>query len=316
VNRLFGVALLAPLLWACTRSNRNLLTDLEASAKRAPRADADALLQRRDWPLAFLGGPNSTRLPLRKSGLPVVRGSVNGVELMLVLDTGASVVALSGAAARKTRLYLPPGKEVEAISPGYNPGYRRAVCDSIRLGALRFGRGVVGVPSREATGRAPGGLTTRTWGILGCPALGRFVVRFDFRRHEVSLRRHGGPAGAPLFTEARVNGTRLWMLVDSGAGRTYLEPWAASRLGLLSERDRPRHTTKSAAFGRGHTTAIRLDRLGVAGQHFTDVRAAVVNTFGDIVLPDGHKPAGLLGLAGLGERVWTIDFRRRRLHVE
>ncbi len=304
------------LVAACARSNRSVLDDLEEQATLAPRADADRLLESESWALAIGAGARTVTLPLEDASLPVVRGRVNGVEVPLVLDTGASLVMLSGGAAGGAGIYLPAGEPIEAISPGYNPNYRRGVIDSLEFDGLRFGPGVVGVPAKEASGRAPGGLSTKVYGIAGCPVLGHFVVTFDFKANEVRLAPHRRRASAPLFVQAEVNGGTYWFLVDSGASRIYLEPWAALELGLISESKARRYRNKSSTFGRGKVTKVEIDARRVAGEDFREVEAGVVSTFGTIRHSAGWRPAGLLGLAGLGERVWVVDFAAQTLSIE
>ena len=318
MNRIRPATLLVLLVVAaaCTRSNRSLLDDLEQEATLSPRADADRMLAADSWGLPLAPGAGTVTLPMEDATLPVVKGVVNSVEIPLVLDTGASLVMLSGGAAADTRVYLPRGDPIEAVSPGYNPVYRRGVVDSLELPSLRFGPGVVGVPAKEASGRAPGGLSTRSYGIAGCPVLGHFIVTFDFRAQEVRLLPHRQPASAPLFVEVGVNGKTFWLLVDSGASRIYLEPWAALELDLISEKRARRYRSKSAAFGKGKITKVEIDTLHVADETFLEVDAAVVRTFGEIRHGSGWRPAGLLGLAGLGERSWTVDFAARTLSVE
>ena len=301
---------------ACARSNRSLLDDLEEQAVLAPRPDADRILESESWELPFAAGAGQVTLPMEDASLPVVMGAVNGVEVPLVLDTGASLVMLSGRGARAARLYLPPGDPIEAISPGYNPNYRRGVVDAVEFDGLRFGPGAVGVPSKEASGRAPGGISSKIYGIAGCPVLGHFVVTFDFKAHEVRLVPHRGRASAPLFVEATVNNGTYWFLVDSGASRIYLEPWAALELGLISEQKARRYRSKSSAFGKGKVTRVEIESMEVAGETFAEVDAGVVRTFGTIRHSAGWRPAGLLGLAGLGEGVWVVDFAAQTLSVE
>jgi hypothetical protein len=236
---------------------------------------------------------------------------VNGVELPLVLDTGSSFPMLSGPAARQARLYVPPADPVRTISPGFDARYRLGVFDTLSLGNLGFGRGVTLIPEREASA------SRGAYGIVGCSVLGHFRITFDFDARRVHLQPHGQLADhQPLFAGVRIGDRRFAMLVDSGASRVFLEPWAARELGLISEAEAERYADKSEAFRGGRLqAALRLEILEVAGKTFRDVRAGVAHTFGDERSKDGARLGGLLGLAGLGKHVWTLDFATGTLSV-
>lgn len=290
------------LLAACAQSNESILAELEQQATARPDAGADALIDRSPDSVPRIGPARAITLPLGSERLPTVQGRVNGAPLPLMLDSGASLVSLSGPAARAARLYLPRRPEERAISPGFDALYRMGVFDSLDLGGLRFGRGVASVPLRDAV--------SGSYGIVGCTVLGQYRVTFDFKRRTVRLE-PGHGAGRPFFVPARIGGRTYWLLVDSGATRVYLEPWAALELGLISERAASSHGRKSDAFRSGRVTRIRIESMEVAGREFEDVAAGVVHTFGK-----RGKPAGLLGLVGLGELVWTLDFAAQTIRVK
>jgi predicted aspartyl protease len=113
----------------------------------------------------------------------------------------------------------------------------------------------------------------------------------------------------------RIDGRPYWLLVDSGASRLALEPWAALELGLITEAEAARHAKRAGASGGGRTTRLRVGPVEVAGLTVPSVKAIVVNTF-DGAADGDIRPAGLLGLAAFGDRVWTLDYGRRRLAVE
>ncbi len=93
------------------------------------------------------------------------------------------------------------------------------------------------------------------------------------------------------------NGTPYSFLVDSGANHLALEPWVTRELGLKGRR-------------------VLLETVEVAGRTFKNTRARVLATFGNVKDKDGKRPAGLLGLAGFGDLVWTLDYGRKHLTVE
>ena len=118
--------------------------------------------------------------------------------------------------------------------------------------------------------------------------------------------------GEPFFVAVSIGKRKYLLLVDSGATRVFLEPWAALELGLIDTADAARHESKSESFRSGRSTRIRLAEVTVAGQTFRDVPGGVVHTF-----PKGEgRPAGLLGLLAFGELAWTLDFTAKTIRLE
>lgn len=296
------------LATACAHSNVRLAGELEREAVARPRPELDAVLAEPDR--AVPGSLQAAAFPMQPGELPAVRGRVNGAPLTLLLDTGSTHVYLSGRGARAARVYVPPGDEVGIVTPGDHTPYRLCAFARLEIGPLAFGPGVAAFPLWEAAGGKHHDC------IVGGSILSHFRVTFDFRRREVRLEPHGQRATAgTLFTEARIAGRSYWLLVDSGATRLGLEPWAALELGLISEAEVARHVKRPGASGGGRTTRLRVGPVEVAGLTVPSVKAMVVNTFDGEV--DGEiRPAGLLGLAAFGERVWTLDYGRKRLAVE
>ncbi len=295
-----ALALLA--LAACARSNASILADLE-------RDDSAEALAERPFPLASGSG---TTLPMEEGRLPVVLGAPNGVRMPLVVDTGTSHLWLSGPAARDARLRLSGGGARTVVSPGYAEQARLGVIDRLDLGALRFGRGAALVSLREQPSFWYHHLPGPGYGILGTSVLGHFRVTFDFARREIRLRAHGlATGGRALLAPVTIGGRERWFLVDSGAAHLFLEPWLARDLGLISTRRAARHGTKADRAEDKVVTIVRVPEVTIAGRRFEDVRAGVVHTF------DGEQEiGGLLGFAGFGRLVWTVDFGTRELLVE
>jgi len=256
------------LLAACATRNDRLLADLETRSRdrAAPPAAATPL--------------RPARLPLGPDARPVVPGAVNGVPARLLLDTGSSVVVLSGRLAARAGLWLAPGGALEAIAPGRPLALRRGVAERIEFGGLRFDGAEVFVARREPP-----------WGVdavIGCSILSRFRATFDFRRREVRLSPHGLAATPePLFTVAKVAGRERLLMLDSGALGLFLEPWAM----------------------RGVAGRTTVELLGVRCE---EVPVRKIDTFPG----EDAKHAGLLGFPSLGAHAWTIDFASRTLALE
>ncbi|NUN52619.1 MAG: membrane protein insertase YidC [Planctomycetaceae bacterium] len=114
------------------------------------------------------------------------------------------------------------------------------------------------------------GLGTDSFAVVGCSVLSHFAVTFDFRKREVRLRPTGKPGYTEnLMTTVRVNGKPLWLMVDSGATKVFLEPWAALDLDLITEARAKRHDARGASLGRtwirGIAKAPRADAESEAG---------------------------------------------------
>jgi len=114
---------------------------------------------------------------------------------------------------------------------------------------------------------------------------------------------------------ATVHDRRILLLVDSGATTVFLEPWAAQELDLITADEAARHGRRARTLADALFTRVTLDRVEVAGHAFAGIDAAVVDTFGPIVSPD-FRPGGLLGLRGLGDLVWTLDYGTQTLFLE
>jgi len=314
-----GLLLLAGLLLAgCVRDNRARIERLENASARLPRPELDRHLETLGWAVPLREGAGPVVLAMEGGHTPVVRVRIDGVEMPALVDTGASLLALSGPAAEAVSLYVPRRQALAAHSPGYDPTYRVGAFSELVIGGLRFGPGAAVVPERESRWRAPAGLAEGCYGIVGCPVLGHGVVVFDFAARHVELRPVAGARpGGVLFVTARLAGREYSLLVDSGASRVWLEPWAARELELIDDAQVARLSDKGDAFGRGPNETLRLDAIEVAGRRFEHVPGGVVHTFpeGAGHGPNGERPAGLLGLAAFGERIWTVDFPRRRLRV-
>jgi hypothetical protein len=159
------------------------------------------------------------------------------------------------------------------------------------------------------------GLGTSSYAIVGCSVLSHFAVTFDFAKREVRLRPTGMPGyTSTLATTVHVNGKPFWLMVDTGATKVFLEPWAALELDLITKERAKRHETKAGSLSDALFTPFTLDTVAVPGRAFRDVDGAVVSTFGGV--PDANvRLAGLLGLTGFGDLVWTLDYGTKTLRL-
>jgi len=308
---------LALALASCVADNRALLAELEASARAAPRPELDAVTGDVAKAVDGIGRPHPATLRMLPGELPAVSGLVNGRPLPLLLDTGATLVTLSAHGAQEVGLYLPPGAAARVAAPGNRTRHRIGAFETLELGGLRFGPGAATIPESAAYRFRPAGGGSRAYGIVGLTVLGRFRLRFDFARREVRLDPSPGVGAAgSLWVPVEVSGRRYWLLVDSGAERVVLEPWVALELGLIEAREAKELSQPGEGFGRARRNGVRLPGLRVASRDFGPCRVWIVHTFGEDYPKGDFRPGGLLGLAGFGKLVWTVDFAARRLRVE
>ena len=307
------LALTALVLAACVRHNDALIRDLESSSE--PQPELDAVLDDPFRPVALRDGPVSAEFDFSEHDLPFLEGRLNGARVGILLDTGSTAVSLTGPAADAGRVYLPRRGAVSVVTPGDESPHRLAAFESLAIGPFAFGSGAAAVAQRESSSRTARGWIGSRYAIVGSTVLSHFRVTIDFGRSTVRLERHGqAPRPGTLLARVQLGEIRTWMLVDSGATRLGLEPWAAHELGLIDSVELERFAKRAGATGGGRRKTVRVDRMTVAGREFRRVRATVLNTFGKRK-HGGRRVAGLLGLAGLGKLVWTLDYATRDLDV-
>ena len=311
------VVLVAALLMsACVaRDNRPSIEGLERAAAIAPQTELDERI-RVAPPYRPVGPPKRLRLPMLPGDVPIVQGSINGIPMPLLLDTGTSHVVISGPAAAATGLYLPKGKAISLVTPGYDARFRTGAPRTISLGGAKFSGGIAIVPERENRHMRRLGLSSERHATVGTSLLSNFRVTFDFGSREVILEPSGSPPFAGvLWAKVAIDGEDCLMLVDSGANGIFIEPSFAHNLELIDAREEQRHMTKAPAVGGVPFTLVHLSRLEFQGRVFRGLSAQVVNLV-DGAVSGGLPRAGLLGLAALGPHRWVVDYPNRRLILQ
>lgn len=313
-------AFLAPLLVAAcidVRSDEGSIHEMQADAVRNPRPELDAVARRIKEPLRLPGERAAFVLPMESDRLPSVRARLNGIDARFLVDTGASHVTLSAPLARKAHAYVPLSKPASAVAPGHRTRIYPAAARGLEIGPLR-------VPVLQAVVREEQVYTESLFssralydGVLGAALLSLYRVVFDFKRREIHFVPHDAPGRTDvLFVPVSINGRGYHLLVDSGAAGLYIEPWVAVDLGLL-DADEAKQLRKDAdSLKNVRMTRVKVERLEVDRRRFEDIGATVIRTFGTIRTKTGRKPAGLLGIAGFGELVWTVAYDRMALKVE
>ncbi len=298
-----------------SRDNRPSIEALERAAVLAPQAELDARI-RAAGPYLPVGELRRLRLPMLRGDVPIVQGSINGIAMPFLLDTGTSHVVVSGPAAAASGLYLPAGKATSLVTPGYDARFRAGAPQTISLGDMQFSGGIAIVPERENSHMRRLGLRSERHATLGASVLSNFRVTFDFGRREVILEPSGAaPFAGVLWAKVAIDGQECLMLVDSGANGIFIEPSFALNLGLIDAKEAQRHSRKAFTAGSAPFTLVHLQRLQLQGREFPGLSAQVVNLV-DGAVSGGLPRAGLLGFAALGPHRWVVDFPKRRLILQ
>ena len=138
--------------------------------------------------------PDEAVIDFRRSGARIlVDLEVEGTPLVTLLDTGAPAVLLSGPLARKAGISLDGLPELEGVSGVLGPIETYTYeAERVRLAEFSFGRQPIAIAPRG--GYNQGGPTDSA---LGYDILGHFVMRIDYPRKRLWLRR--GPQKPPSY---------------------------------------------------------------------------------------------------------------------
>ena len=235
-----------------------------------------------------------------------------------VVDTGANRTVLSSALA--ARLMLPPGRSARLHDIAGVDGVETALVDRLRVGKRQVGGIVAPLLSAADMGAD---------GILGIDGLADQQVDIDFPRDRmtISARRRGGSRdpdmivvnarrrfGQLILADARVNGERVYVIVDSGA--QYSVGNSVLRERMLKHR-RTTSTPVTLIGVTGHTMNadyVVTPEMNIGGILMKNVPIAFsdVHPFRQFGL--GNMPAMLLGMDLLRafDRV-SLDFEEKKV---
>ncbi len=255
--------------------------------------------------------------------------SIDGAPRMMFLDTGSSITTLAENTADALRL----PRDFDQTMDVFGVGGMESHLYLVRTRTLSLGG--IAVDGKTFPVAAFAGLMaddrTPVGGLIGADLLSHFDLDLDVPHRRLGLWQVSGcseikpdwtgPTGsAPIEIQpsrhvsvpVKVDGTTVYLLLDTGSPGLVLSTRAAARAGATPEvldESRPvsgRGVNERAFAGWLHIIA----RLEVAGEVFGDARAAVVNS-GRVQSGDG-----LLGLAFLKRgRVW-VSYATSRLFVE
>jgi tetratricopeptide (TPR) repeat protein len=182
----------------CARLRRG---EYAAAAELATAAGAEgrgALLARlaEDGPYAVSGDAAETQLLwTRVSPVPLVRVRLNGVPVLMALDTGTGDLLVSQMYARRCNV-APVGGQSLAFWDGTRVAVRGAVVKRLDLGGLRVERVPAGILPLHKWSLEVNPQAEEVAGVIGLNLLRRFTPTLDFARRRLELRRPGADPGA------------------------------------------------------------------------------------------------------------------------
>jgi len=185
---------------------------------------------------------------------PIVKGTLDGQPVKILIDTGAAVSAITGALAKQLGL----STETQSHLHVYGVGGEKRVGET-RFKKLQFGNFMltdstvtVMSPQKSFAPEAREGLF-----ILGSDLLSRYTVEFDFANHvmrfmipehckpeqlvywsktfSIADMETGGANETHIETPVMLNGKRVDALFDSGAQTSWSTPYAARLAGITKD---------------------------------------------------------------------------------
>jgi predicted aspartyl protease len=257
----------------------------------------------------------------------IVKARVNGQDLRLMVDTGASFCFLSEAATK--RLGLLPQEEIDAIAAsGRRVGMKTGLVKRLELGSLVIENELVGINTA-----LPEGFAGVIDGVLGLNCLKDFDVRFNHPERTLTFWKAGkaprleGEMELPLtalelsgriqgqqapscLVEASIMGKPVPFLLDTGAvGKSVLVPQP-----LFSELFPDLAKTAGIKTFAGRDFAgvvagseVRLPEFKFAGETLKDFKVEL--------LPSKDK-YGILGQLLLNHYILTLDFQAKVLRAK
>lgn len=246
----------------------------------------------------------------------IVRVTLNGHEVRMVLDTGASHIGLSAGAAAAAGIEAAARVSFTTFGEARSKA-RLGVAESVAVGPAVAGKvpvAVIPVPPVFEDG------------LFGLSFLRHFNFRLDYERGIMSFtaltNAFARPAGLaiPMTDDGRltvwaeVDGTPARLVVDTGAGGTLmLRPWFVEKHGLRQRYPkRLRMVTGGNVLGLMHGEMVRLQSLRLGDHVLTD-------EFVEFQTGPDHRHEDIAGYVGGGilhRFNLTFDFAGRRLWLE
>jgi predicted aspartyl protease len=216
----------------------------KAFESRVDRSFAEALLEARRaerWSFP----PQPVPVPFERGGspTPLVPASVNGLSLVMGIDTGAGLTVIGSDVAHAAGAKRLGARTGARDAHGEGVQVELALVD-LDVGGIRIERHpVIVIDSARLRFRVAGVQVSGFDGMLGWNALSRLRTTIDNDARTVRFEKSAGTGGAPgnlfwigePYVRARAsNGFPLTLFVDTGASRTALARPVAARAGLTA----------------------------------------------------------------------------------
>ena len=254
--------------------------------------------------------------PNRVSGVLLEARINGGPPLHLLLDSGASYIALDARAS--ARAAVSAVSESHLVGMGESPARpaRSGVAGVVDVGPLRFGNCRVDVP--------PGRLAQGIDGVIPLSLFGGFLIRLDLPGKVLDLTPFGDRAPTAGFAHAIVRRDLLFMpaalneavegyvLLDTGASYSAISHRAAQAL---------RSALVSTVGLRGANGAVNGDlieaavQFHVAGWNLT-AEPIVALDLADFSAFNGVETAGVLGYPALRASILTVSYRDALVRID
>lgn len=252
-------------------------------------------------PSGAANGGDTVVLSADSGGHYVTVGAINDRAVKFFVDTGASMVWMSAEVAKRIGLDYARGQQFQVRTAGGPRSAYAVRLASVRVGSITLTDVEAGVGEGAGTGDTV---------LLGMSFLSRLsmtrdgnVLRLSRKSAATDDSRDTRPritlteTRSGLFaTTARVNGTVLPFLVDTGATSVSLDAAMAERIGIDYRKGTP--GMSQTANGPVRTWRIRLDSLAVGPITVYGVEASILDGPGVGV--------GLLGMSFLNR----VEMRR------
>ncbi len=274
---------------------------------------------------------------------PLVEAEINGQKVIFLLDTGAEISTLSGAAAERLGLRaVPTGGEMMGVG-----GRRRLnmiTLQSLKLADSNIGEFRIGVISGDDFG------DPRVVGLLGRDLFGQTEVEFDLGEGKVRLfHAENCPQGQslaywtqtpevavmdrpartnltdPFKVNLTLNNSRVEAILDSGAGVSTITAGAAGAAGARAMPNPDEGKAVVAGIGSAavETRIVRFDQMILGDETIRGVKLRVGDLFSAnaetslgsriAVVPDG-LPQMLIGADFLRSHRVLISSSQARLY--
>jgi len=181
--------------------------EMAADVNQAGRAE---LLRRMaDHPIyQITSGPQQMRLSWSASyPVPLVRAKLNGVSVLMALDTGAADVLIDASAARRCRVDRIPGDRPEFWC-GSRLVVGNAMVQKLEIGGMRIERLPAGILSLRKWSLELHPHAEPVVGVIGLNFMRRFTTTLDYKTFALELRQPGTPFNAG--PNAQRVGFQMW----------------------------------------------------------------------------------------------------------